>query len=425
VRYRWVLFELVFPRVYRDYTSGLVFMGDVFLIATLLLWGGSWLLNRRPVTLGPRLLAFPMFGLILAGAVSAVFSIVPELSWYYVARLLLAFGLYLYVVNEIRSLMAVLWAVASGVYLQASVSILQALEQGSVGLKLLGELELDPAWKGVSIVWGEGLRSLRAYGLSDHPNILGGVLAFGLLLTLCGYLMAEGGRKLLLAAVFIAGALGLLLTFSRAAWLGFFSGALLAALLLWRRKRPDILRDGLYLAAASLLALAPFIWYNLPYLGVRLNAGRSFEEVDYELGSLVERQALNQAANELFTSNAVNGVGLGASPVALMQSKPDFIFYYQPAHIVVLDAAAETGLFGAMFYAILLSAPWVLMIVRRKRLAFRLDILGASSALLAISLVGFFDYYPWLLMPGRFWQWLLWGLWAAFYRVELERSQDG
>jgi O-antigen ligase len=199
---------------------------------------------------------------------------------------------------------------------------------------------------------GEGIRSLRAYGLSDHPNILGGVLAFSLLLVLSGYLSAQGGRKIILGAVFVTGVLGLFLTFSRSAWLGFLCGALLAVLLLWRRQRGDILRDGFYLVVASLLVLAPFLWRNLPYVGVRLNAAHSFEEVDYELSSLVERQALNRAANELFAAHAASGVGLGASPVALMHSKPDFIFYYQPAHLVLLDAAAETGLFGAMFYAI-------------------------------------------------------------------------
>ena len=44
---------------------------------------------------------------------------------------------------------------------------------------------LDPTQSGVSIVAASGgSRLLRAYGLTDHPNILGGCLAFGLLLLL-------------------------------------------------------------------------------------------------------------------------------------------------------------------------------------------------------------------------------------------------
>ena len=48
----------------------------------------------------------------------------------------------------------------------------------------LGELVLDPRQNGVSVVATSGTeRLLRAYGLTDHPNILGGLLVFGLLLS--------------------------------------------------------------------------------------------------------------------------------------------------------------------------------------------------------------------------------------------------
>jgi hypothetical protein len=42
--------------------------------------------------------------------------------------------------------------------------------------------------------------------------------------------------------------------------------------------------------------------------------------------------------------------------------------------------------------------------------------LTAIALLLSITIVGFFDYYTWLLVPGRLWQWLAWGLWAAAYK---------
>ena len=50
------------------------------------------------------------------------------------------------------------------------------------------------------------------------------------------------------------------------------------------------------------------------------------------------------------------------------------------------------------------------------------DVVGASALLLALTLVGFFDYYTWLLAPGRLWQWLAWGLWAAAYRSALPEN---
>jgi hypothetical protein len=47
--------------------------------------------------------------------------------------------------------------------------------------------------------------------------------------------------------------------------------------------------------------------------------------------------------------------------------------------------------------------------------AFSVDQIGAAALLLAVSVVSLFDYYPWLLVPGRFWAWMAWGLWAAAF----------
>ena len=48
---------------------------------------------------------------------------------------------------------------------------------------------------------------------------------------------------------------------------------------------------------------------------------------------------------------------------------------------------------------------------------------GASGLLLALTLVGLFDYYTWLLVPGRLWQWLAWGLWAVAFQAALSDKQ--
>jgi O-antigen ligase len=158
-------------------------------------------------------------------------------------------------------------------------------------------------------------------------------------------------------------------------------------------------------------------------VGVRLGSDNSFERVETEIGSLAERQALNQIANEVFVNDAISGIGIGSLPQAMRWYRPEFQFYYQPAHIALLDVAVETGLFGALFYSILLIAPWVALIGRRGQ-GLSLDLIGASGALLAATVVGLFDYYTWLLVPGRLWQWLIWGLWGAFF-MQLNPSSQG
>lgn len=269
------------------------------------------------------------------------------------------------------------------------------------------------AAQGSPIVWAQGgLVSLRATGLSDHPNVLAASLAFALLILLGCYLrarpLAQVGWLLLMTMAGVA----LFFTFSQTVWTALILGGL-AALALWgggdRRRGYG---RWLVLALVMVGATLPFVWQNRAFLS-------SGEQPDVIAARLAERQfhqqerqSLNEAANQLFIAHAITGVGLGGLPVALRQYRPDFIYDYQPARIVLVDAAAEVGLFGALFYLAALLSPWGLMGWRRRWLSFSPELAAASGLLMAIFILGLFDAYPWFVASGRLWQWLAWGLWA-------------
>mgnify|MGYP001374182221 FL=1 len=415
LRFRLVLMHREFPPIYADYTDVLLFSSDWFFLGTLLFWGLSLALRPRRIELGPWFLTYPLMGVTVTGLLSVIKSIDPLLSTYHAGRLVLLLGFYLFVINQIRSLSQLALPLLVQVFIQALVGIGQVLQQGDLGLQTLGEYELDPDWNGVSVVFSSGVRLLRAYGLTDHPNLLGGILAFGLILLAAWYMSTRSRWDSIYAAFFTAGALGLLVTFSRSAWLAFAAGSALAAWLVWRKRDHGLLLRLLSLWAASLIVLLPFVVAYAPVLGVRLNRGSSFAENPQEMQSLGSRPLLNNAANEIFAENAVSGTGLGTFPLALRGRYPVFPVDYQPAHFVLLDVAAETGIFGALFYALLSAAPWLDLWLNRRRLHFGPALVGASGLLLAVTLVGFFDYYTWLLVPGRLWQWLAWGLWGMAY----------
>ncbi len=262
----------------------------------------------------------------------------------------------------------------------------------------------------MSVVGAQGARILRAYGLSDHPNLLGGALAFALLLLIYAYATGGSRSRWLLLAITLSFA-GLLATFSRAAWLGLGVGLLFLWLML-RRHDPGSERR---LLLVFVVAEALVIIFILRYPGAiagRLGLADAFAVNPLESRSLSERATLAAATNRVFEENALTGTGLGALPLALRARFPDFPFFYQPAHLTLLEAAAEIGLLGAGFYALALAAPWLALALRRQRPAGHAW-MAASTVLLAITVVGLFDYYPWLLNPGRLWQWLAWGLWAA------------
>ena len=165
--------------------------------------------------------------------------------------------------------------------------------------------------------------------------------------------------------------------------------------------------------------LLPFIWQNAKFLGVRLNVGDSFTQITLEQRSLSERRELNTAANEIFAANPISGVGLGTFPTALSTARPDAVYNYQPPHFVHLEVAAETGIFGAAFYLAAMVAPWLAVWLNREKIDLNASFLGISAVLAAITIIGFFDYYTWLLVPGRIWQWLVWGILAAEYRAPI------
>ncbi len=81
------------------------------------------------------------------------------------------------------------------------------------------------------------------------------------------------------------------------------------------------------------------------------------------------------------------------------------------------DQVLEIGT-GSGYFAALL-APWLALWLNRRRLRWSPALIGISGVLLAVTLIGFFDYYTWLLVPGRLWQWLIWGLWSAAFSNSL------
>lgn len=432
LRWRVVLTARPNPPVYSDYTDFLLFASDITMLATLLFWGISLALDRRKVVLGKSHIWLPLLGLTLTGWVSISNSWDAPLSIYHALRLTALFFFYLFFVNEIHSFSWVILPVSLQVLSQSGIAIGQSLLQKDLGLRILGEYALDPAWSGVSIVEANGVRFLRAYGLSDHPNILGGCLAFGLILLLMIFLpggesiLASGWPvlsrlrfRLLTGLVFVLGVLSLGLTFSRSAWLAFVCGAAFLLGVAAREQGWRCLRPAWILATTSLVVLIPLIWSNQPYFSVRLNAGDSFTKPTAENQAIGERVLLNATANHIFAEHALSGVGLGASPIAMKYLYPQFPTYYQPPHFALLAAAVETGVFGATFYFLLLVAPLFVFLTQKGRSGNNPIVLTAMALLLGIAIIGLFDYYTWLLLPGRLWQWIAWGFWT----VALEKRE--
>ena len=371
-------------------------------------------MSPRRLGLGPRYLWIPLTGLTLVGWASTIFSYDPLLSVYHAIRFIVLFWFYAFIVNEIHLVGWVLIPAGVQIVIQSAVALAQFISQRSIGLQSIGEYYLDPAQSGVSIVSVSGVRLLRAYGLTDHPNILGGCLAFGLLLILSAYLRASTGWTILVALIVLlpVGA-GLLVTFSRSAGLAFIVGASVCLIAELMDRRQKSVRRMLWLGLAWLVVLSPLLLGYPRYFGTRLNAGNSFNTPTVEQQSIGERVLLIKAYSAILMHHPWLGVGLGAAPLALRAYRPDFRTGFVPPHMSLLDAAVESGLLGGFFYLTLACAPFVIYLTRRGTLQSGPWATTGIALLLAIAVVGFFDYYTWMFLAGRLWQWLAWGFWAV------------
>lgn len=417
-RARMLLVERSMPPIYMDFTDFLLFSSDASVLALLIFWFLSLVFRPRPLKLGPKIIWIPLFAICLAGLISVSSSLDAILTLYQCFRFMVLFLFYLFIVNEISSAVWVVIPISVQLLVQSAVAIAQFLLQSSVGLPSLGEHSLDPGVRGVSVVSDGTVRLLRSYGLAEHPNILGGCLAFSLLVLLVVFLYSTRRTRILVSLIFLPGLLALALTFSRSAGLAFLAGSIFLVAIEVIARRWNNIRSLSLLGLAAILLLAPFISTYKGFFAARLNVNDSFEKIPIETWSILERGALNKIGLEVFLDRPVTGVGLGSAALAIRVYEPDFPGHFLPPHFSLLGVAMETGIPGLVAYLSLLVVPWIVLWREKLDLSEKPWLKTTFALLLAITMVGFFDIYPWLPPTGRLWHWLIWGLWSVAYELK-------
>ncbi len=271
------------------------------------------------------------------------------------------------------ALCAALAALAQGAGLSAARFALFAGAAAGAGLSAYALLQLaglDPVLNAVG-----GLSYGRAGSLVGSPVGLGASLAMLLPLQLGAALDGETPKQRALGWIFLAlGAAGLLVTWSRGAWLAAAAGV--GCQLFWtgRLTRPLALK---LIGAGALAGLA---------LG--LATGRLRPTVNSDMG----RVEIWKSAARMFAAHPVLGVGPDNFSLMLGRHKTDgFVRTHgwsggqAHAHNDFLQALATTGLAGFTAYLWLLWAAW-----GRLRSALRDDESRASSAAAGAGLAAAF-----------------------------------
>jgi hypothetical protein len=157
----------------------------------------------------------------------------------------------------------------------------------------------------------------------------------------------------------------------------------------------------------------PVVGLRLPYLRFGTEPDVIAARLQERINAQQEQMALSRAANDQFSRHALTGVGLEGLPLALRAA--GFGYDDQPARVTLFTAAAEIGLFGALFYLAGLAVPWLLLFLRPGRLRANPALAGLYGLLLALVIFSFYDAYLWSYPAGRLWQWLAWSVWATSF----------
>jgi O-antigen ligase len=179
-----------------------------------------------------------------------------------------------------------------------------------------------------------GKTYLRATALFPDPHMLGFFL--GMSLSLTAYLLLKFPKQKIYLGCFILNCFGLLLTFSRGAYLGFLA-AIIFFLIFGSRLLSKQLKQAIILGICFLLIIA----FTIPAFRIRLISSFNFNE-----GSVAGRIEIWQQALSVWQKNFWLGVGIG-----------NYSYWQNPlhsyrlpvyAHNTYLDIAVEMGIIGLL-----------------------------------------------------------------------------
>jgi O-antigen ligase len=263
---------------------------------------------------------------------------------------------------------------------------------------------------------------LRGYGLTAHPNLLGGMMAVLLLVLLAQWRRHQSWQQVILAAGLAVGSLGLLVSFSRTGWLAFVSG-----LLFWAWSSGERSKS-LWPPRAVWLPLLTVPLFLLLYHDLVFNRW-------FHLGTLIEARSIQervrdaQVALQLIAAQPWIGVGAGNALEAAQALRADATV----VHNVPLLVMVELGLLGGICWLLFMLLPlWPFLSSKLlRRLATndfaarphrsRTPLYGALW--IGLLVAGFFDTPLWLTTSWR--AALLLGLLAALQAQRSDGAGDG
>lgn len=412
---RWVLIGRPVGVLFPEFTSLVLYLSDIPLAICLVLWLAAHALwPRERFRLTPLAATLPMVMLVGLMGLSSLWAAVPALAFESFVRGAALLGLALFIRNELKDSAPAASALVVSATMQAAVALGQLIAQQPLGLEALGELQDAGARAGMGL-W------IRGYGLTTHPNLLGGYLVAGFLAALGLVAVATGWRRLLSGAAAVVIAAGLAAAFSRSAWAAMVIAALALGILARRSQAAEetgraVIVTGAVaaLVATGVVASRPggFVQRIIAPAAAALYGG---DMAPVEETSLSSRARQLQIAWREVQRAPLTGVGMANAPIVTWLNTPESEReqLWFPVHNVPLLALEELGLPGLALWLAGTTAPFILTWRRAAVQTAQVWELIWLAALAGLALISLLDYYPWGGAEGRALWLATWGLWLA------------
>ncbi len=365
-----------------------------------------------------NILQYFIVGLDLFIFISLFFAFDKMLSLHRYVVFLVGLGLFFLIAKAQYNRSRFYLVFLSSLFLQSLLAIWQFFSQKTFAFKWLGLANHLPHDLGASViettgVGGIGERWLRAYGGLDHPNILGGVMAIGIMLAI--FLMIKKKSDATLSITYkddysakyftyffwvfvLVLFLGLIFSFSRAAWLGLFIALVFLVVYFLIRKRWK--KELIVLKVISvfiILSAIIFSQYGNLFITRVESKGRLEDK------SNIERAFYLNESKNIIKENLWFGVGIGNYTVNTLKNREGGYFWtYEPVHNTFLLVLVEIGIFGLLIYIGFLV--FLIFESIRKKKVFNL------TFLIILVTVMFFDHWLWSLHFGILLFWMMVGI---------------
>ncbi|MDD4761951.1 MAG: O-antigen ligase family protein [Candidatus Pacebacteria bacterium] len=404
--YRWEIFRFISG--FHEYETVFFYASDLFLI--LFLTAGAIILFSKKEKRKKEKSFLFLICFLIAAAFSIIFSPLPVLSICFILRLFIlagtAFLISELIKKEIIKIKDILGIISLGAIFQSALAFLQFKFQKSLGLYFLGEPILSPNISGISKITADGAKIIRAYGTFLHPNILSAFLITGFLALLYFYFKKEKLEEKILILVFsYLILLGIVLTFSRQAWIAFLiSIFLLSAIIILKEKIIGV-KKIIFILLTLIFAVIPakdFIFERAP--------------ISTKEDAVTERLAYNKMGIDLIKKNSF---GSGPGTQVFYAYKNGFYerfgmiksYLWQPIHNIYLLIASETGILGiALFLLFVFSLFFPIKNIFLLGKNLNLEKTIAKIIFLSFLIIGMSDHFFWTIGQGQIMLWIFIGL---------------